>query len=164
MERKTQRMSTRIASLLVRPAQVSDCEALARMRHTLWPEAPVHEHARELADILAGKPPGLLPYVVLVAQLSDTLVGFAEVGLRSQAEGCSPVRPVGYLEGWYVAEAYRRRGIGADLLRAASEWARGEGCTEMASDTTIDNQISQRAHEALGFEAVARSVNYRKPL
>src|ERR1700674_4322680 len=143
-------MSTPIAFVLVRPAQISDCESLARMRHTLWPEGPVNEHARELADILAGKPPGLLPYVVLVAQLSeDTLVGFAEVGLRSQAEGCSVVRPVGYLEGWYVAEPYRRRGIGADLLRAASEWARGEGCTEMASDTTIDNKIPQRAHEAL---------------
>ena len=74
------------------------------------------------------------------------------------------MRPVGFLEGWFVLESHRGRGIGAALLRAAEEWARGHGCTEMASDTWIDNQMSQRAHEALGFEVVDRCVNYRKRL
>src|SRR5688572_4077484 len=46
--------------------------------------------------------------------------------------------------------------------RAAEEWARGQGCTELASDTWIDNEVSQRAHAALGFELVDRCVNYRK--
>ena len=35
---------------------------------------------------------------------------------------------------------------------------------ELASDTWIDNEKSQRAHEALGFEVVDRCVNYRKVL
>ena len=39
---------------------------------------------------------------------------------------------------------------------------RNKGCTEMASDTWLDNLKSQRAHEALGFKAVDRCVNYRK--
>jgi len=68
------------------------------------------------------------------------------------------------VEGWYVTEAYRRSGIGAQLLARAEEWARAQGCSEMASDTWIDNDISQRVHEALGFEIVDRCVNYRKPL
>jgi hypothetical protein len=34
----------------------------------------------------------------------------------------------------------------------------------MASDTTIDNLVSQRVHEALGFEVAERSVLYRKTL
>jgi aminoglycoside 6'-N-acetyltransferase I len=71
---------------------------------------------------------------------------------------------VGFLEGWYVAETHRRRGVGAALLRAAEDWAREQGCTEMASDTWLDNEGSQRAHEALGFEEVDRCVNYRKSL
>jgi aminoglycoside 6'-N-acetyltransferase I len=34
----------------------------------------------------------------------------------------------------------------------------------MASDTWIDREESQRAHEALGFEVVDRCVNYFKRL
>ena len=43
-------------------------------------------------------------------------------------------------------------------------WARLKGCREMASDTWIDHEGSQRAHEALGFEVVDRCVHYRKEL
>lgn len=106
----------------------------------------------------------MFPYVVLVAEIDQTIVGFADVTLRSYADGCDPRRPVGYLEGWYVIESQRGRGIGAALLRAAEDWARAQGCMEMASDTWIDNEGSQRAHEALGFEVVDRCVNYRKAL
>jgi aminoglycoside 6'-N-acetyltransferase I len=34
----------------------------------------------------------------------------------------------------------------------------------MASDTWIDNELSQSCHEALGFEVVDRCVHYRKGL
>jgi len=34
----------------------------------------------------------------------------------------------------------------------------------MASDTWIDNEASQRAHEALAFEVVDRCVHFRKAL
>jgi aminoglycoside 6'-N-acetyltransferase I len=106
-----------------------------------------------------------MPLINFVAEASDgTLTGFAEIDLRSHADGCDPARPVGYLEGWYVAAAYRRLGIGRRLLSSAEEWARSQGCVEMASDTWIDNEVSQSCHEALGFEVVDRCVHYRKRL
>jgi aminoglycoside 6'-N-acetyltransferase I len=149
----------------IRPAQPSDRERLARLRAALWPETSAEEHARELALILAGDTPGNMPLINFVAETSDgTLAGFAEVDLRSHADGCDPSRPVGYLEGWYVAESYRRQGLGAQLLAAAEDWARSLGCVEMASDTWIDNKTSQHSHEALGFEVVDRCVHYRKRL
>jgi aminoglycoside 6'-N-acetyltransferase I len=86
------------------------------------------------------------------------------VSLRSHAEGCDESRAVGYLEGWYVDEPCRRQGIGAALLRAAEDWARSQGCREMASDAGLENKISQRVHTALGFTEVGRAVNYRKLL
>jgi aminoglycoside 6'-N-acetyltransferase I len=73
-------------------------------------------------------------------------------------------RPVGYIEGWYVSEDQRHRGIGRELLVKAEDWARSHGCVEMASDATIDNQLSQRVHEASGYEVVDRCVHYRKVL
>jgi aminoglycoside 6'-N-acetyltransferase I len=103
-----------------------------------------------------------MPPVVLVAEAKDGgLAGFLEVSLRSYADGGEASHPVGYVEGWYVAENWRRQGIGAELLRAADDWARSQGCIEMASDTAIDNAESQRAHQALGFEVAERSVLYR---
>ena len=160
----------------IRPAQLSDHKQLLRFREALWPNASADEHSRELALILEGKPVTTLPLIILVAELvadpgdrpdeasSRTLAGFLEVDLRSHADGCDPSRPAGYIEGWYVAENYRNRGIGRKLLAAAEDWARTQGCREIASDTWIDNEISQRAHEALGYEVVDRSVHYRKSL
>ena len=120
---------------------------------------------RELGLILAGKAPGTLPLVVFVAETRDgTLVAFLECSLRSHAESCNPSCPVGYVEGWYVAKEHRRKGIGKSLLAAAEEWARRQGCVEMASDAVIDNTLSQDVHQRLGFKVVERSVLFRKAL
>jgi aminoglycoside 6'-N-acetyltransferase I len=149
----------------IRPLQSDDCREVSYMRAALWPDGSVEEHARELEEILAGAWSATYPYVVLVAETDDgRLIGFADVTMRSRADGCDPKRAVGYLEGWFVVEDQRRRGIGAALMQAAEEWARTQGCVEMASDTWITNEASQRAHEALGFEAVDRVVTYRKRL
>ena len=149
--------------MVIRAAKPEDAAALAKLLHALWPDATAQEHAQELESILAGRAMGILPLTLLVAE-AQSLVGFAGVGLRSCADGCDRSRPVGYLEGWYVVPEWRGKGVGRSLLAAAEDWAREQGCHEMASDTWIDNLDSQRAHEALGFEVVDRCVNYRKRL
>jgi aminoglycoside 6'-N-acetyltransferase I len=151
--------------ITTRFARVDDVPRLGRMRRELWPdEGSAGEHERELEEILAGKRSSIYPYAVLVAEIDGDLAGFAEVTLRSYADGCEAGRPVGYLEGWFVEERHRRKGAGAALVHAAEDWARGQGCTEFASDTWLDNEASQKAHQALGFDEVDRVVNYRKPL
>src|SRR5215467_5031358 len=130
------------AEIEIRIAQPSDRDPLARLREALWPSASAEEHGRELTPILAGDTPGAMPLVNFVAVTSDgTLIGFAEVDLRSHADGCDPSRPTGYLEGWFVVREYRRLGIGGRLLKAAEDWSRSWGCLEMASDTWIDNEF-----------------------
>jgi aminoglycoside 6'-N-acetyltransferase I len=154
-----------VSELFVRLAQLSDHDQLLRLRAALWPKSSAEEHARELTLILEGNAPVTMPLVIFVAQTSDgILAGFLEVDLRSHADGCNPSRPVGYIEGWYVAEGHRRRGIGRKLLAVAEDWARSHGCVEIASDTWVDNEVSQLAHEALGYEVVDRCVHYRKTL
>jgi aminoglycoside 6'-N-acetyltransferase I len=149
----------------VRPGEPSDREQLLLMRLALWPELSVDGDRPELDAALSGKPMGTMPVTILVAETGDgNLVGFVEVGLRSHADGCDTSVPVGFVEGWFVSELHRRKGVGAKLLAAAENWARGHGCIEMASDTWLDNDKSQRVHEALGFEVVDRCVHYRKAL
>ena len=151
--------------MIIRPANSCDLDSLAALRNALWPGSTAAEHAQELALILSGKPPTTLPLVIFVAETPEgALAGFLEVGLRSHAEGCDESRPVGYVEGWYVSDSHRRTGVGAALLRAAEDWARSQGCRELASDTTISNTLSQRVHDSLGFQVAERAVLFRKPL
>jgi aminoglycoside 6'-N-acetyltransferase I len=91
------------------------------------------------------------------------LCGFLEAALRSRADGCDST-PVGYIEGWYVDEDVRRRGVGRALVEAAEAWARSRGCRQMASDAELWNTVSHHAHGALGYEETARLVLFKKDL
>jgi aminoglycoside 6'-N-acetyltransferase I len=159
----------------IRPAIASDLAIVTQLAAALWPEEPPSDHAAHAASILSGKPAGAMPLVLFVAEVGGVeldhaafggraVIGFIEVGLRSHADGCDTSRPAGFVEGWYVQPSYQRGGVGRALMTAAEEWARAQGAREIASDTWIDNEPSQRAHEALGFEVVDRCVNYRKAL
>jgi aminoglycoside 6'-N-acetyltransferase I len=151
--------------ITIRPAQPKDFPQVAAMRVLLWPDGSFGEHLAELeAGQTSPAQPGF-PVATLVAEdAQGKLVGFLEVGLRSHADGCDPTRPAGFVEGWFVVEEERKKGIGRALLRAAEDWARSQGCREMASDALIDNAGSEHAHTALGFEVVDRCVHFRKAL
>jgi aminoglycoside 6'-N-acetyltransferase I len=114
--------------------------------------------------LFAGAPFSTLPLEIFVAEQDGILLGFIEIGLRSHADGCDGRKPVGYIEGWYVGTEHRQLRVGRALFEAAENWARRQGCVEIASDTWIDNLPAQKAHEALGFKVVDRCVNYRKLL
>jgi aminoglycoside 6'-N-acetyltransferase I len=120
----------------------------------------VAHHQQELEAFFAGRGP---TDAVLVAEAGSLLVGFADLSIRRYAEGCETDR-VGFLEGWYVAPAARRRGIGRKLVAAAEDWARAQGCTEFASDAEADNRTSAEAHLALGFVEVGLVRCFRKDL
>jgi aminoglycoside 6'-N-acetyltransferase I len=84
---------------------------------------------------------------VFIATDDGEPIGFSEVSMRDRAPGCS-TSPVGYLEGWWVAEGRRQQGVGRALLVAAVAWARRRGASEMGSDAHVDNTVSIIAHHA----------------
>ena len=158
--------ATRSADLRpqVRAARPADLAAVSALAAVLWPDGSLREHRQHMRAVLAGRPPSSLPLVVFVAEQDGAILGFIEVGLRSHAEGCDGRRPAGFVEGWFVSARQRGRGLGRALMAAAEDWARGQGCREMGSDTWHDNLPSQRAHQALGYQLVERIVSFRKAL
>lgn len=150
----------------IRHVDENDSTAWYEMRCILWPEQVKGEHREEISRFLTH---GYLrhpsePWGVLVADIGGrNLLGFAELSIRSYAEGCATHR-VTYLEGWFVRVKERRRGVGRSLILASEEWGRSQGCTEFASDASPSNTTSIAAHQAVGFTDVGSIRCFRKAL
>ena len=145
---------------LIRPLKESDLPEWYRLRRLLWDESSEEEHKAEMLDIYEHTDSQL---VLMAENERGRLIGFLEASIRPFVEDCHTDH-VGYLEGWFVEPEYRRSGIGRDLVRGAERWARKKGCTEMASDAEIGNDLSLQAHLKLGYDETSRLVHLRKDL
>jgi aminoglycoside 6'-N-acetyltransferase I len=144
----------------IRPFRPEEYDTWLHFRDLLWPDSDLDELKAEQEEILEEAD----RQIALVAVTpDDELTGFIEVSLRKWADGCS-THPVGYIEAWFVAEPYRRTGVGRQLVEAAEAWAMSKGCTEMGSDAETWNEVSFQAHTALGYKDVMRLVCFAKKL
>lgn len=144
----------------IRPIDEQDRAEWVRLRDLLWHGAK-DDHEAE-TQLFFAQPDKRLATFVLDRQ-DGRLGGIIEMGQRNYAEGCAS-SPVAYIEGWYIDADLRRQQFGAALVRAAEQWAREQGLTEIASDVEIDNDVSIQAHRALGYEEEVRIVCFRKEL
>lgn len=142
----------------LRALEGNDREDWLQMRKGLWPEAPEEYLRSDMDKFLAEE-----PVIVLLAWADGRLAGMIETRLRNYADGCE-TSPVGYIEGWFVYPDYRGTGVAGALVRAAEDWARQQGCQEMASDTWLDNGTSIRAHMKLGYDEVDKLIHFAKRL
>ena len=146
-------------SYSIRRATPEDKPEWLRMRQGLWPEAPLEYLNFDLDDLLANSDAG-----IFVASGADgKLIAFIEASLREYGEGCE-TSPVGYIEAWYVDPHVRGQKLGRELVHTAEQWAREKGCTEMASDTWLENEASIAAHKKLGYYEIERLVHFVKRL
>ena len=136
---------------------VGDREWL-RLRLCLWPEGTEAEHAVYMADAIAR---GHFVRLALT-QSGATAIGFVEASKRVDYVNGTSSSPVAFLEGLYVEPTSRRKGVARALVEAVEAWAATEGCTELASDSPLENSTAHAAHRALGFEETERVVYFRK--
>lgn len=131
----------------------------AALADKLWPGHAPGALRDELVQLL-GRPDAAL----FLAVENSGAVGFAQCQLRHDYVEGTHTSPVGYLEGIFVEERARHRGLAARLLAACEAWARAQGCTEFASDCALENTASRHFHAALGFLEAGRIVCFTKPL
>ena len=144
---------------MIRKAESKDLPILAELACQLWPDHTVEEMRTEFAETLT-KPDAAF----FLAYADETAVGFAQCQLRHDYVEGTDSSPVGYLEGIYVADGYRKQGVAKELLSACESWARTKGCTEFASDCELCNVQSLQFHLNVGFEETNRIICFTKKL
>ena len=139
--------------------QASDIDGLVDLALALWPDHSREELAEEYAQLLKAE-----DAAIFGCREGDHWAAFAQCQLRwDYVEGCE-TSPVGYLEGVFVREHLRGRGVARALLQQCQTWAREKGCREFASDCELSNEDSLRFHLATGFQEAGRIICFTKRL
>ena len=127
---------------------------------SLWPHADRDELRTELEGMI-GSHRGA---AFITRTLEGEAVGFIDLSLRHDYVPGATASPVAFIEGVFVAEAFRGQGVAAELVRCAEGWARQKGCSQLASDARLENTESHAFHAATGFSEVERVVFFVKTL
>ena len=144
---------------MIHLASPADAGVIASLAQKLWDHHDVQELTTEFEALIPQN-----DAAVFLCSLQDQTIGFAQCQLRyDYVEGTSS-SPVGYLEGIFVEEAYRRQGWSKALLAACQTWAKSKGCVEFASDCELHNTESLAFHLAAGFEEANRIICFTKKL
>jgi aminoglycoside 6'-N-acetyltransferase I len=129
------------------------------LRAEFFPEDFPGEH-QQFLEKWAARQEGFTAFVA--SDENAGLLGFAEVAVRQDyVNGCQ-FQPALFLEGIFVREEHRGKGVARSLCEAAAVFGEQRGCREFASDVLIDDEQSLAAHAGLGFEETERVVYFRK--
>lgn len=142
---------------MINEATLNQASAAARLALLLWPGNNLHEFVQNMEDVITN-----LNSTVFLAFNDEKPIGFAQCQLRFDYVEGTHSSPVGYLEGLYVEEPYRRQHFAQQLVQACEQWAKSKGCTEFASDCELSNVESLNVHLKLGFTEANRIICFTK--
>ena len=134
----------------------SDLNDFLTMSLALWPEETGYELVKQFHRILNAS-----DEVGFICRKNKEAIGFATVSLRNIVNGARS-NPVGFLEGLYVKEAYRRKGVARELVESGEKWVKDHGCSQIGSDALDWNRDSILIHEKLGYKKLYTTVNFIK--
>lgn len=140
-------------------ATQKDSHVLAKMATKIRENQNEDELEEEFKEILQSD-----EETCFIAFVKDLPVGFANVSLRFDYVEGTESSPVGYLEGIFVDENFRNRGIARSLVKSCEDWAKEKGAKEFASDCLLNNIQSLKFHLAIGFEEANRIICLKKDL
>lgn len=145
--------------MIIERANKINLDEVTRLAMKLWPDHDWVELKAEFEELLESEKD-----IVYLAVIEDAYIGFIHMSLRFDYVEGSNSCPVGYIEGIYVDENHRNKGVSRKLVEAGEIWSKSLGCTELASDTTMDNHGSQQFHKRIGFKEAGRIVAFIKDI
>ncbi len=144
---------------MIKRAGINEAGELASLAIQTWQDHDLEDLEAEFRELTLNK-----EAACFIKYVEDRPIAFAQCQLRHDYVEGTESSPIGYLEGIFVSEGYRKKGYAAELLSECEKWAKEKGCTEFASDCELDNADSFRFHMSLGFEEVNRIICFRKEL
>lgn len=144
---------------MLKEATLSQAIDAAQLALLLWPNNRLEAFIQNMKDIINNE-----NSTVFLAYDEDQAIGFAQCQLRHDYVEGTDSSPVGYLEGLYVVNQYREKGIAKRLVQNCENWAKDKGCTEFASDCELTNTQSLNVHLKLGFTEANRIICFTKKL
>ena len=136
-------------------ATAVDLKPWVNMRHALWGGDP-DQLESEAQGILSSSTDNCL----LATTESGQYIGFIEVSLRHTQN-----HSYGYIEGWYVAPAHRRHGIGSALIDQAEQWLLHNSIENIFSDTDKSSYpVSLPAHAHSGYIPIRKFTLLKKKM
>lgn len=120
------------------------------------PEGTPDERSRQVHNALFGDPPAAR---ALLAWDGPALAGLASWSLLWPAAGLTTSL---YLKELYVAQAYRRAGIGRLLMEGLYRIAAERGCSRVEWTTDTGNTGAQQFYESLGVKPLSAKIFYRR--
>lgn len=125
----------------------------------LWSNHTLEELTQEITHLISQP-----DSKIFLSYYANEIIGFVQCQLRyDYVEGTSS-SPVGYLEGLFVKEEFRKQGVARSLVNICEEWAKKKGCREFASDCELENVESLVMHLKLGFGETNRIICFKKDL
>lgn len=144
---------------IIKKATKRDAKEIAKLAIRMWSSHTIDELTEEFETMIES-----LNNAIFVLCVNEQMVGFAQCQLRHDYVEGTDSSPVGYLEGVFVEEAYRRQGCAKKLLAKCEKWAKENGCSEFASDCELENTKSFEFHMPMGFEEANRIICFKKQL
>ncbi len=148
-----------MASRDVVEATKVDLEPWVQLALLLWPDNSFQEMVETFLGILDSQ-----KKIAFLCRIGQDYVGFINVSIRVDYVEGSDSNPVGFVEGVYVKERYRRQGIAQRPVTRGEEWARSLGCSQMGSDIERHNTASYDFHTRVGFREADRIICFIKDI
>ncbi|GAB3547017.1 aminoglycoside 6'-N-acetyltransferase [Spirosoma fluminis] len=146
--------------MTILPVTQTDAYDWLQLALELWPDYEPEE-MEDVTNAIAQSPKET---AFIVRDESGTAIGFLNLSLRHDYVPGATHKPVAFVEGLYVRPAYQQQGIGRQLIERAEQWAREQGCRELASDALLDNVASAEFHNKVGFREEERTIFFIKPV
>ena len=144
---------------MIKRAETEDAGVLAALAMRIWPDHDPDQLSEEFRELIKNE-----DAACFLKYADGRPAAFAQCQLRHDYVEGTDSSPVGYLEGIFVSEEYRRKGYASELLAECEKWAKEKGCAEFASDCELDNADSLRFHLAAGFAEANRVICIKKEL
>jgi len=101
---------------------------------------------------------------IFLAKDNSKIVGFLNSSIRNDYVEGSNGSPVGYIEGIYISEKYRKQQIARELVNQLSHFYKTINICEIGSDIEIDNKQSDLFHQSIGFTDVGITKHFIKKI